>query len=166
MNCQRCNVNPAEVQYTEVVGGEKSVQWLCSACASTGGLTWTTDSTLSVNVNLSIGSKPAESDASLKRRCPDCATTLSAIRRTGRVGCPACYATFTDHLRPLLKRVHQSETHQGHTPARPARVLAGHSDLERLTAELREAVEAEDFERAARLRDRISAAGGDPEAEA
>ena len=57
---------------------------------------------------------------------------------------------------PLLKRVHGATEHEGVRP--PDR--SGQMDLTRLREELRRAIEAEDFEQAARLRDRIASTGG------
>jgi protein arginine kinase activator len=156
MNCERCNAKPAQVQFTEVVGGAKKVQWLCTSCASAHGALWATDPVpkLGTPTVASSGSKaPAP-----RRRCGGCGTTLSAIRRTGRVGCPECYTTFRSHLDPLMNRVHRSLRHVGRIPAlrRPA------ADLRRLKEELAAAVAAEDFEAAARLRDAIAGAETGP----
>jgi protein arginine kinase activator len=69
------------------------------------------------------------------------------LRKSGRVGCARCYEVFRKQLLPLLKRIHGSSVHEqrGADPA-----------LGRLREELRRAIEAEDFEQAARLRDRIT----------
>ena len=38
MKCQQCGLEPATVQYTEVIAGRKAMEWLCVACATERGL--------------------------------------------------------------------------------------------------------------------------------
>jgi protein arginine kinase activator len=82
--------------------------------------------------------------------------TFRDFRESGRLGCPHCYETYASHLQRLLRRVHGSTQHVGkvYLPPDPSA-----SDLERrlqaLRRKLNRAVESEDFERAAELRDEI-----------
>ena len=92
-------------------------------------------------------------------RCPNCGVRLVDLRKTGRVGCANCYEVFRKQILPLLKRVHGSVVHEGFVPVSPEAPVG----LPRLREELRRAIEAEDFEQAARLRDRIGAGGSDPD---
>ncbi len=82
--------------------------------------------------------------ADIITQCPACGFTLEAYRRTNRLGCPDCYSVFarefsTSHL----------ADNPAETDAPPSREL-----LER---QLREAIEREDYERAAQLRDELKA---------
>ncbi|HET7599249.1 MAG TPA: UvrB/UvrC motif-containing protein, partial [Gemmatimonadales bacterium] len=74
---------------------------------------------------------------------------------TGRLGCPECYRSFEAPLRDLLRRLHGSTVHVGERYAE----RGGEDDPRRREAELREqlrlAVETENFELAAELRDRL-----------
>jgi len=99
----------------------------------------------------SMSSGPASSEA-----CPFCGLTFSDFRETGRLGCPQCYETYAVHLQKLLRRVHGGTQHVGkvYLPPDPTS-----SDRERrldaLKRRLQRAVDSEDFERAAELRDEI-----------
>ena len=90
-------------------------------------------------------------------RCPECGSTLRDFRDSGRLGCDRCYATFDGHLRDLLRRLHGSSQHVGERYELPgeAGVSDPRSQLLELKAQLRRAVEGENFELAADLRDRI-----------
>ena len=91
--------------------------------------------------------------------CPACGGTLQDFRHTGRLGCAQCYTTFESHLRDLLRRLHGSSQHVGEryaattppagTPAGPARAAG------ELREQLKRAIEEENFELAAELRDRL-----------
>ena len=96
-------------------------------------------------------------DTLITTTCPRCGGSLQDFRESGRLGCPDCYRSFEVPLRDLLRRLHGSTHHMGE---RYAERGASASDGERQrTTELREqlrlAVETENFELAAELRDRL-----------
>jgi protein arginine kinase activator len=154
MNCQRCSERPAEVHYVEVVGAEKKVQRLCRTCATQLGLlVLDTPPPAASPAPAPVASPRLRSSAS-RLKCEQCGTTLVAIRRTGRVGCALCYATFREHLEPLMRRVHRSLEHEGRRPTR-RRPRPDDASLLHLRQELARAIQDEDYERAARLRDEI-----------
>jgi protein arginine kinase activator len=91
-------------------------------------------------------------------RCTACGSTLRDFRDSGRLGCDQCYAAFDAHLRDLLRRLHGSSQHVGERyemPGLRGRGADPRSALLELKAQLRRAVEGENFELAAELRDRI-----------
>lgn len=89
-------------------------------------------------------------------RCSFCSGTLRDFKNTGRLGCAYCYATFESSLRDLLRRVHGNSRHQGKRYQPPTPVVAeGATMLSELRDRLRRAIEQEQFEEAARLRDQI-----------
>lgn len=153
MDCQRCGEAEANVQFTEVVGGQKDVQWLCEPCAAEHGLALTVSPPAPKVAK--AGVDPATA-ARLRVRCPDCATSLGSVRRTGRVGCPRCYVTFREHLDPLLERVHGAIAHRRPRPRVTDPRAEARRRLVRLQGDLDRAVANEDFEAAARLRDEIA----------
>ena len=91
--------------------------------------------------------------------CEFCGATLQDFRDTGRLGCAHCYATFEQHLRELLRRIHGAPHHTGklYLPATPTSPEDPARHIEILREQLRRAVDAENFEAAAELRDRIKA---------
>ena len=86
--------------------------------------------------------------------CPRCGATLQDFRETGRLGCADCYRTFETPLRDLLRRVHGSTHHMGERYAE-REPQAAREQASELREQLRLAVETENFELAAELRDRI-----------
>ena len=79
------------------------------------------------------------------------------FRDTGRLGCAECYQAFGDHLRDLLRRFHGSSQHVGERYLVPGvnGEASARSQLLDLRDQLRRAVENENFELAAELRDQI-----------
>ena len=104
-----------------------------------------------------MGEKEA-ADAEPDTQCTFCGITFAQFREAGRLGCPHCYTTFEDHLRVLLRRIHGGTQHVGkvYLPPDPS-ASEMERRLEGLRRKLHRAVEAEDFERAAELRDQIRA---------
>ena len=94
---------------------------------------------------------PAVSEA-----CPYCGTTPEDFRRTGRLGCSQCWAHFEEQLRALLRRIHGSTQHVGKLYLGDASEDEDReARLNQLKRRLQRAVEVEDFETAADLRDQI-----------
>ena len=150
MKCQQCGIEPAKVQYTEVIAGHKAMEWLCVACATERGLVL-----IHAEQDPELPSSPAPlRPEALQLSCPSCSTTLAAVRRSGRLGCAQCYQVFWEHLEPLIRRVHGTSSHSHDdttfdAQSRLQRILDG------LRRELHDAVRREEFERAAALRDEI-----------
>jgi len=90
-------------------------------------------------------------------QCPRCGLVYSEFKESGRLGCSECYTTFRSQLRPLLRRIHGSTKHVGKAPARDSERVALRREIQRLHEDLQRAIEREEFETAASLRDRIRA---------
>ena len=173
MQCQICGKKPAVVHFTEIVNNKKSEYHVCEKCAEEKGYHVPLN-----KAKLSIGDLVAGMvDHSLgteevkvgRVQCPRCHMVYSTFKETGRLGCSECYVTFRTQLRPLLRRIHGSTKHVGKVPVRDASRVAVRRELHRLHEEMQHAIEHEEFEKAAELRDRIrrmetegssSAAGG------
>jgi protein arginine kinase activator len=87
--------------------------------------------------------------------CPRCGLQYSSFKETGRLGCSECYKAFQNQLKPLLRRIHGDTRHRGKSPMRGGAAGAPQRHVQRLHDELQRAVEREDFERAAQIRDEI-----------
>jgi protein arginine kinase activator len=162
MKCDRCN-KIAVHHLTEVSAGKTVEKHLCENCmALEGGTAVKTPpiNELLTNFVLAHSGGAKETSAS----CPECGITWGEFRQSSLLGCEHDYPLFDKELTPLLQRAHENGTHHiGKVPARrsgtavPAKKQA---DLTRLRKELARAVEAEDYERAAKLRDQIREAEG------
>jgi len=165
MKCESCHKRQATVVVTMVVEDEKTVLHLCAQCAKDKNL----DSGLSSDEEAppimdqqAAGSE--RSDVDDKLRCPSCGLTYTRFKERYRLGCADCYVAFRDRLSPLLRKVQGTDSHVGkrfaHAPvseAREQRPIGGAWTLGLLRRRLNAAVEREEFEEAARLRDQIEA---------
>jgi len=163
MLCQRCKKQPATVHLTEIVNNEKRERHLCEDCAHEEGIA------IKVQINvqdilsgLLQAHEAAGAEANLT--CSDCGLTYAEFRNQGRLGCPQDYEVFAEPLAEILEKVHGATEHTGKVPARAGGDLGEQRELMRLRRKLQEAVESEQYEEAARVRDLIKEkeAGGGP----
>lgn len=154
MKCHSCT-NPATVHLTDIVDGHKKELHLCQACAEKQELLQKQELNLPAIIQALIGPHiGALTDKLSRLTCPTCGIKYMEFRAEGRLGCPHDYEVFRAGLEPLLQRIHRSLKHAGKVPKRRCR--AGYNaDLIELRRQLREAVDREAYEEAARLRDLI-----------
>lgn len=154
MKCEICRKNPATVRYTEVVNKKVMKMNLCEDCAKKKGVSIQAPFTIADLLSgLADAGMKAENDAG--KACPACGLTYGDFKKTGRLGCDACYTAFEKGLRGLFETIHKSTNHTGKVPSRAKGKVDDLRLLEELESGLREAVAREDFEKAAKLRDRI-----------
>lgn len=156
MTCEMCKKNKATIRYTEVVNKKVIKMNLCEECAKKKGVSihppFTIADLLSGLTDLGIH---AQEDA--KKSCQGCGLTYLDFRKTGRLGCDRCYAAFEKSLGGLLETIHRSTAHVGKVPSRVMKEVDELRALTELQAQLSEAVEREEFEKAAGIRDKIQA---------
>ena len=159
MKCDICRENEATIHLTEVVNEQVNKLHICESCArhkseemqSHFGLT----DLLSGLVDLGESLPDDQVSKLVKTRCPVCNSAYQDFQRTGRVGCGKCYEVFSSNLSELLKKINGSDRHVGKTPFKSNETEEEHEDLQRLKSELSALAAAEEFEKAAVLRDRI-----------
>lgn len=163
MMCDICGAADAVIHLTEIENNEMTVAHLCEQCAAAKGLE--TEGEDSPDFPLTdflaqIGGGEEEDPVPEREQdaCSFCGLTFAAFRETGRLGCPHCYVTFEGHLKSLLRRIHGATQHAGkvYLPPDPT-ASEKQKRLEGLKRRLQRAVAAENFERAAELRDEIRA---------
>lgn len=96
-----------------------------------------------------------EPSAADKQVCPVCQISFLEFRNSGRLGCPYDYEVFRDELMPLLENIHDETRHSGKVPKRAPRNSQVQTTLIQLRNDLKRAIAAEDYETAARVRDKI-----------
>jgi protein arginine kinase activator len=106
-------------------------------------------------VEAAAGLETEEMAALNQRSCPHCGLRFLEFRNTGRLGCPHDYEAFREQLLPLLENIHGEARHSGKTPRRAPRTRQLRAELTQLRKQLEQAVKKENYEEAARLRDRI-----------
>lgn len=168
MKCDQCG-QEATVHELRVVAGKSVERHLCERCAQQAGLLAGTLPLAVVLENLVKTMQPAAKGGALaammcREACPACGTTPADIRQTGLLGCPECYRAFEGLVIPLLERAHEGATqHVGRVPRRM--LTRGELEAwrqareEALRAELRAALEREQYEQAASIRDQLRRLG-------
>jgi protein arginine kinase activator len=153
--------NPATVHLTDIVNKKKREAHLCEKCARERNLLPEQPGpqiNLKALLNLMISPfQPPASGAGIavhEMACPACGQTFAAFKAEGRFGCAHDYDAFEGVLEPLLERIHRATAHAGKIPS-STRVAAKTAKIEDLRSQMKAAVEVEDYEQAARLRDLI-----------
>jgi protein arginine kinase activator len=171
MLCQVCGKNVANVHFKQVVNGEKTELLLCEDCAENLGVPEVMESTFSQSFPSFdamfedffpvFSSSPYGLQENTSEKCKVCGTTFEDISSSGRVGCANCYTTFAEELIPYVKRIHGNAKHVGKIAAccMKASVCNASScegKIKELKRKLNEAVQKQEFEQAAVLRDEIN----------
>jgi protein arginine kinase activator len=154
MKCQKC-AKAATLHITEVLTEEQFEELhLCEECAHKY-LYEPQGNKSSGKVGTGMIAEGEDSGLP-NRECPNCGIKFVEFRNTGRLGCPHDYDEFREELLPLLENIHgDPPKHAGKTPRRLPQTKQTQSELVVLRKQLLQAVNKENYEEAARLRDRI-----------
>ncbi len=163
MRCDYCGEPDATVHVTQLSEGEVKNLHLCATCAAKNGIHVDEPVSLAdLLLKAAHGTDVAEAGGAADTRCPSCHMRLSDFRKTSRLGCPACYEAFADELAGILMGLHKSQAHVGKAPAAVLAIRSRQAQDERLVARLQEAIAAERFEEAARVRDELRILRAEP----
>lgn len=183
MLCENCHQNEASIHYTEIINGVKREHYLCMECArklNFSGLGDMSDTEfpfvrlLTGLLSAGGGGKELEDSPMMHVCCPGCGMSFDEFTMVGKFGCAECYGVFAPLIEDNMKRIHGDSVHRGKkyksgsgdmpvSGERNDNTLAIMKDenddpvetLKELNRKLREAVEIENFEEAAKLRDKI-----------
>ena len=158
MNCDVCKQKAATVFLTQIVDGKMQKVNLCESCSKEKGVTDPTGFALA-DLLLGLGAAQEMERGGSVQKCPVCGFSQADFKKTGRLGCGACYETFAEGLASLLKGMHKGTAHVGKVPARAVRSIERESQMKTLQRDLHKAVAAEDYESAAQIRDQIKQFG-------
>lgn len=165
MLCEICHINEATIHIQEIVGGQKKSMHICSSCAAAkqqsegldfgpfnlAGLLY------KLSGNISAGEKSGSKSSADQLVCPVCSWDEQRLNASGKLGCENCYKVFAPLLSDVIKNIHRSTSHVGKQPAGTGQELSSlHRKLTELQKELQKAVDLEDYESAAVLRDSIN----------
>lgn len=157
MVCENCRERDAVVSLTKVQANTVTQLRLCQECAAAMGVETTVAAPkhplgdFLQAVQQQALNQPGDAGA-----CHFCGATARDFRATGRLGCAHCYGAFERSLKELLRRLHGNARHSGRRYEPPnAEAVEQASEVGLLRERLRRAVEAEQFELAAELRDRL-----------
>jgi len=161
MQCQICNNTEATIHLTEITDGARTEMHICEHCAAEQGIAVKSH----IHINELLGSllavQPSDDELSdpsqQQAACPVCGFTLDQFRKEAVLGCPHDYDVFEKSLRPLIEKAHNGKiTHCGKLPSKTPRDTKKQIELLSLRQQLEMAVQNEDYELAAKLRDKMS----------
>ncbi|MBU1998469.1 MAG: UvrB/UvrC motif-containing protein [Candidatus Omnitrophota bacterium] len=156
MLCNICNKNQATVHLTEIIDDQMNELHLCEECARNKSVQMEQQFGLAdLLAGLTEFGKVPEEKDSPEIKCPNCGLNFKEFKKVGRLGCSDCYNAFKKYLAPLLKRIHGSGVHAGKAPVGVAKDVKKNSEMQELRQSLQKAIENEQFEDAARIRDVI-----------
>ena len=183
MLCQICKLNPASIHIQEIVNGERNALHICAECAKKRNLTeeaagnshfhemlerLTQAIASSADLKLAelFDQKPPQEETRPDVTCSVCGTDYQTYRKTGKLGCAACYEAFAPVLVREFALTQHGSVHCGKTPPETVEQwqdptvserIGLRKELERLRKGLDESIRREEFELAAELRDKIAA---------
>jgi protein arginine kinase activator len=163
MKCEICGLKEAVIHIRQIQKDLVHELHICEECAQEKGLIREEESELPIANLLSglLEGKDMTGAGEVKEVCPGCGMKASDFRKQGKLGCAQCFTAFEKDVRAIVSQMAARPRHAGRLPgsfSEEARTAAADAGLRE---ELREAVEREDYEEAARLRDQIREAEPD-----
>lgn len=165
MQCDFCD-SKATVFFTQIINGKSKKTCLCENCAASQGV-MDPEGFLLGGMHppgapqqqppkaAATGLPAKATPAGNQGICPGCGFASDDLKKTGRLGCSQCYQFFREEIISNLGSMHKGTRHTGRVPQG---MLETHERLQRmesLKAEMHEAISAENYEKAAALRDEI-----------
>jgi len=161
MQCCVCKEKPATVHLTQIVGEKMQKLDLCEDCAKAKGINDLTSFAMAdLMLGLGASQELEQATSGVETKCPRCGFSQADFKKSGRLGCPECYQTFAEGLSGLLKTMHKGVRHTGKAPEALRKSREIGDRLKLLQKKLAKAVETEDYELAAQLRDEIKVLTG------
>ena len=162
MQCQICNKNDATIHLTEIADGVRAEMHICENCAQEQGIAVKSQIPLNELLNSLLAVQPTDeelfgpSEKGDSTSCPHCGFTLDQFRKEAVLGCPYDYEIFEKPLHRLIEKAHNGKTtHCGKVPSKTSTGTKKQIKLITLRQQLEAAVQSEDYEMAAKLRDKI-----------
>ncbi|HPS55755.1 MAG TPA: UvrB/UvrC motif-containing protein [Sedimentisphaerales bacterium] len=161
MQCQICKKNEATIHLTEIIDGVRSETHICQDCAQHQGIVVKSQMPINELLTNLLASQPDDEEIAgtlgIAKSCPDCGFTLDHFRKEAMLGCPNDYEVFEEELKPLIEKAQDyNSTHCGKVPSKMPVTKKQKIEFTNLQKELEIAVQKEDYEQAAILRDKIN----------
>ena len=152
MLCERCGTRHADIHLVKVVNGERRVQHLCRECA--GEFLSTNDVTNLMKLSLSVEGLMGIDEAFRELVMPALRGAY-AQKKSAKHICPHCGGVLPDSMFER-RDAEDKVTARPDADADEDKVMTAEEEMAALEKKMLEAVKAEDYEYAAKLRDRIS----------
>ena len=158
MLCDVCGKNLATVHLTEIVNGDIQETHICKECAKIRSNS-NVDNQFNIADLLSeliSGEEVKEKIPIVKLACSNCGLSYRSFKKNGKFGCLQCYSAFRSQINNILRKIHGSVSHKGKIPEIK---IKNEINLNKKLYDLKEylvrAIELEEYEQAARIRDEL-----------
>lgn len=171
MLCQKCHKKTASVFISSIINGQETRLYLCDDCAKDYPLfdfnikdpfsikdvmdKFKLEDETSTNKEKGISLSKDNDSKEDEIICPNCYSTYSEYRDTGKLGCSRCYEVFEKKLNPILKNIYGYEEYIGKSPKKDDNRIYISKEIRILKEDLNRAIEHEEYEKAADIRDKI-----------
>lgn len=150
MKCEKCNKNNATTILTKIVNGKSATINICGECAFKAGY-----SNIFGEFTLNHIMPDLERAVNYEVHCSRCNSTFNEILTRGKLGCSECYSVFKAELLPTIENIHGKAYHVGKRPLKYQQDNNAENALESLKKQIDMAIQSQDFEKAAIIRDEI-----------
>ena len=160
MLCEKCHQKQATVHMQQIVNGIKTEIHLCQDCSTQENAPISIEALFNGLLG-SFLSMATEKQSTQKfhvkyEPCQTCGMTYDDFKNAGgKLGCTDCYRFFSRELESILKSVQGSTRHEGKFPQKYGQDMFQKREANRLRELMQKAIENENFEEAARLRDEV-----------
>lgn len=154
--CDNCKQRPAILNIKQKDNNTVKELFICSECAKKMNISIVS----AINMDNFISHMmPYENDELEERKkCKKCGATIADLKKTGRVGCGECYKVFAKPLETVINKLHGNNRHLVNKNVKNIKnpeELKENSKTAALKRELKQAIEKEEYEQAAIIRDKI-----------
>ncbi len=147
MLCNMCNERNAVLLVQQVsLNGKKEIH-LCPECAKSRGIA-VEKSSVGTSIENLINSVSLP-----KKGCYVCGKTFEEIQKSGLLGCPECYISFSIEIESILEKKGLDTPFVGTMPKKLEHFRSVLTDRITIQKKLDASIEQEDFEKAAMYRD-------------
>lgn len=153
--CDLCGKVEATMKVSQLdKDGKVTEISVCAECARQRGFTEVGKLKAGVaEIIAELKTRVDEGDAKLI--CGNCGLSYAEFKQQGRLGCADCYVSFHDQLLPLIRRIHGAVQHVGRTASGGRKQAQVKMNVKKLRDALSGAIQDEDYEKAAALRDQL-----------
>lgn len=158
MICQKCHKNLATIRYAEVVNGRVSDRMICPSCYKAMEQGETSGFEIAGQAPTPRRMRPSAATVdqmAVQKSCRACGKDLEEVLESRMAGCSVCYDSFGEEIAPVLQETHYGTLHRGKAPHVDTDREALRNELRNKRALLRSALNTENYEEAAQLRDVI-----------
>lgn len=152
MLCENCKKASATTHIKNTVNGITKEYYLCPQCAAKLGFSNFNFFEINDFWGSLLGAQKNPNPQT--KRCKTCNTSFNEIVESGKMGCPDCYIEFREEISPTIMKIHGKTEHKGLTPGKVHKTENVQADeIQNLENALKEAIDNEEFEKAAEIRD-------------